>query len=107
MTDCLNSKFYGREDLLVVLRFFLGSSHLQYRGLRDFKHKIVGRNAQVNAIVLGRHDRAPQAPAGGDPVPSLERVEHGLPLFLAALLGKNWKKIKDAEDENKRRNATP
>jgi hypothetical protein len=61
----------------------------------------------MHGIVLKRHDRTPQPPAGSDSIAGLEPVEHGLPLFLPPLLGKNQKKIKDAEDENQRRNAEP
>jgi hypothetical protein len=61
----------------------------------------------MHRIILKGHDRPPQSSAGGNSVTGLEPIQHGLPLFLAPLLGKNQKKIKDAEDENQRRNAEP
>lgn len=61
----------------------------------------------MDGIVFERHDRASQSSTGSHSIASLKRIEHGLPLFLAALLGKNQQKIKDAEDENQRRNAEP
>ncbi len=61
----------------------------------------------MDTIILKRHDRAPQSPAGGDLVAGFELIQHGLPFFLAALLGHDQKKIKNGENENEGRNAQP
>ncbi len=61
----------------------------------------------MHTIVLQSHDRASQATAGRDLVASLELIKHSLPLFLPPLLGKNQKKIKDAEDKDQRGYAEP
>src|ERR1039457_6945403 len=89
------------NELLFGLDFFLGRRDLQHRRLGHFQQEIIRRNAQMNAIVLERHDRSPQAAAGGDLVAGLEPVQHGLPLFLTALLGQNQEKIKNGENEDK------
>ncbi len=48
----------------------------------------------MHGIILQRHDRAPQAPAGCDLVTGFELIQHGLPFFLAALLGQDQQKVK-------------
>ena len=57
----------------------------------------------MNAVILERHDRPPQAPAGGDLVPGLQLFQHPLPLLLPPLLRHDQKKIKNGENENERR----
>src|ERR1700678_1449530 len=51
---------------LLGLHFILAGRDLRHRRLGHFQHEIVGRNAQVNTVVLERHDRTPQAAAGDD-----------------------------------------
>jgi hypothetical protein len=80
--------------------FFFRSRNLSHGGLGHFQDDIVGRNPQVNGIILECHDRSPQATAGHDLVASFQAVEHGRPFLLPALLGKNQQKVKDAKNKN-------
>jgi hypothetical protein len=61
----------------------------------------------MNRIILKSDDGSAQAAAGGHFVACLELVEHGLPFFLAALLGQNQEKVKDTENKNKRGDTEP
>lgn len=61
----------------------------------------------MNAVILQGHDGSAQASASSDSVAGLQRVEHGRPFLLAALLGHNQQKIKDREDKNQGGDAEP
>src|SRR5258708_22119980 len=92
---------------LLGLNFILRRGHLDYRSLGDFHAQIVRGNAEVNRIIFHGNDGAPQAATGNYPVTGFECVQHALPLFLAALLGKNQKEIKNGENENQGGNTEP
>jgi hypothetical protein len=61
----------------------------------------------MKRIIFKRHDGAAQPSGGGDPVSGFELVQHALPFFLAALLGKDQEKVKNSEDKDERRDAEP
>src|SRR5580700_1921073 len=60
---------------LLGLRFFVCGGQLRHRSLGHFEPEVVRRNPQMDRVFLQSHDRAPQAAAGGDFVPSLDALE--------------------------------
>src|ERR1700685_1198118 len=53
------------RELLNLCCFFLRGGDLRDGGLSYFHDNVIGWNAQMNRIVFKRHDRSPQAAAGG------------------------------------------
>src|SRR5579864_7265692 len=105
MSDPIYDNPYRATYRLLGLTFILSSGYLQHRGLGHLDAQIVRRNPQVKRIVLEGNDSPTQASAGYHLVASLQLIEHGLPLFLAALLRQNQQEIKNAEDEDQRGDA--
>jgi len=61
----------------------------------------------VHRVIFQGDDCATNAAAGCHSVPGLQLPEHGLPFFLAALLGHDQNKVEDGENKDERSNSEP
>ena len=61
----------------------------------------------MHRVIFQGDDSASYAAGRRNFVSGLQLPEHGLPFFLATLLGHDQDKIKDCEDENERPRADP
>src|SRR5579863_7882262 len=97
------------QDMQRLLSFslFIGSRDLGHGGLGHFQQRVIRGNAQVKAVVFESHDRSPQSAASDYLVASLQRLQHGRPFFLAALLGEDQQEIENRKNKNQRSDAQP
>lgn len=61
----------------------------------------------MDRIILERDDCSSNAAAGRDFVSGLQLPKHGLPFFLAALLGHYENEVEDRKNKNEWRNSDP
>src|SRR5437868_5310266 len=100
-------KFLFIYEWLNLFGFFTRGCDRDDRRPRHIHFQIVRRHAQGDSVILHGKDSALQATTGDHLIARLQRLQHGLPLLLPALLWQDQQEIEDGEDKDERSDTQP